>query len=80
MYNKNSTIDDLKKAVEDANKAIEKRPKDKFYSAHREELNGVILTTLNKKISFVKELVERAHYSIALKLKVKERKKKMMQE
>lgn len=30
MYNKDSTIDDLKKAVEDANKALEKRPKDKF--------------------------------------------------
>jgi len=31
MYNKESTIDELKMAVEDVNKAIDKRPKDKFY-------------------------------------------------
>lgn len=31
MYNHESTMDDLKKAVDDANKALERRPKDKFY-------------------------------------------------
>lgn len=42
MYNKESTIEDLKCAVEDANKALEKRPKDKFYLAHKEELTKVV--------------------------------------
>jgi tetratricopeptide (TPR) repeat protein len=75
MYNKESTIDELKLAVEDVNKAIEKRPKDKFYQQHKTELNAVIQATLTKKITFIKELVERAHYSIELKEKVRERKR-----
>lgn len=35
MYNKESDMDDLKQAVDDANKAIEKRPNDKFYKTHK---------------------------------------------
>lgn len=31
MYNKGSSMDDLKKAIDDINKALERRPKDKFY-------------------------------------------------
>jgi tetratricopeptide (TPR) repeat protein len=31
MYNKESTMDDFKEAVDDSNKALEKRPNDKFY-------------------------------------------------
>jgi hypothetical protein len=32
MYNKESNIDDFKLALEDANKALERRPKDKFFN------------------------------------------------
>lgn len=32
MYNKDSTMADLKQAIEDVNKSINKRPKDKFYN------------------------------------------------
>ncbi len=31
MYNQNSSMEDLKLAVEDINKALAKRPKDKFF-------------------------------------------------
>jgi hypothetical protein len=31
MYDKGSNMDDLKKAVDDVNKALERRPIDKFY-------------------------------------------------
>jgi hypothetical protein len=31
-------MSDLKKAVDDANKALERRPKDKFYLQHKSEL------------------------------------------
>jgi hypothetical protein len=42
MYNKESSMDDLKRAVEDVNKALEKRPKDKFYLQHKADLTNVI--------------------------------------
>lgn len=42
MYNKDSDMEDLKQAVNDVNRAIEKRPKDKFYKAQKEELERVI--------------------------------------
>jgi hypothetical protein len=42
MYNKEATVEELKKAVDDANKGLERRPKDKFYLAHKEELLRVI--------------------------------------
>jgi len=49
MYNKDSTMDDLKRAVEDVNKALEKRPKDKFYNVL--SLNSIILIISNTKLS-----------------------------
>ncbi len=60
-------MEDLKRAVTDANKALEKRPKDKFYLAHKEELTKVILAKITNKVQFVSELIDRAHYSIQLK-------------
>lgn len=42
MYNKESTMEELKQAVNDANKALEKRPKDKFYNQHKKDLENVI--------------------------------------
>lgn len=81
MYNKESTIDDLKLAVEDANKALERRPKDKFYNvssisylikqAHKVELMSVVQGFINSKISFIKELVEKAEYQIQLQERFK---------
>jgi len=35
MYNKESNMADYKLAVEDVNKALERRPNDKFYKAHK---------------------------------------------
>lgn len=35
MINRKSDMRDLKQAVDDANKAIERRPKDKFYKEHK---------------------------------------------
>lgn len=42
MYNKESDMNDLKLAVTDVNKALNKRPKDKFYNQHKQELENVI--------------------------------------
>lgn len=40
MYNKNSSMEDYKLGVEDVNKALQKRPKDKFYLVNY--LNAII--------------------------------------
>lgn len=50
MYNKGSSVEDLKRAVTDANKALERRPKDKFYLAHKEELTRVIQANITNKV------------------------------
>lgn len=42
MYNKESTMTDLKQAVEDVNKALSRRPNDKFFKQHKLELDKVI--------------------------------------
>jgi hypothetical protein len=42
MYSKESTMEDYKIAVADANVALGKRPNDKFYKAHKLELEQVI--------------------------------------
>ena len=35
LYNKKSTVKDLRLAMDDANKALERRPKDKIYHKHK---------------------------------------------
>lgn len=42
MYNRRSTIEELRLAMDDANKAIEKRPKDNVYRKHAELLDATI--------------------------------------
>mmetsp|Transcript_16408 Transcript_16408/g.15729 ORF Transcript_16408/g.15729 Transcript_16408/m.15729 type:complete len:84 (+) Transcript_16408:881-1132(+) len=42
MCNQESSMEDLKLAVGDVNKALEKRPKDKYYLKHKQELMGAI--------------------------------------
>ena len=51
---------DLKAAVVDANKALEKRPKDKYYNAHKQELETTIKNYISGKIMFITKLVEKA--------------------
>lgn len=60
MYNKESSMDDLKDAVKDANVALERRPNDRFYKQHKQDLENVINNYLTKKIMFVKEMVSKA--------------------
>ena len=60
MYNKESSMDDLKEAVNDSNKALEKRPNDKFYKQHKADLENVINNYLTKSIMFTKEIVSKA--------------------
>lgn len=38
MYNKEADMAALRQAVKDANQALERRPKDKFYNQHKQEL------------------------------------------
>ena len=37
-YHRHSSIGSLKQAMDDVNKAIEKRPKDKVYKVHKEKV------------------------------------------
>lgn len=80
MYNKESTMSEYKIAVDDANKALAKRPKDKFYNQHKQDLDVVILNYINKKATFIKELVEKAEYALEIKKKIQKRKQQMMEE
>ena len=64
--------------MSDANKALERRPKDKLYLAHKEELTRVIQTNIGNQVKFVSELVDRALYSMQLKQRVRDRKKKLL--
>lgn len=41
-YNRLISIQELRLAVDDANKAIEKRPKDKIYKIHKDHLEQTI--------------------------------------
>ena len=80
MYNKESTMDDLKKAVDDVNKALEKRPKDKFYQQHRLELETAIKNNISAKIMFITKLVEKAQAQLLLKEKLKIKRQKYLEE
>ena len=53
-------MDDLKKAVDDANKGLERRPKDKFYNQHKQDLELAIKNHISGKILFIQKLVEKA--------------------
>lgn len=60
MYNKESDMEDLKQAVTDVNKALDKRPKDKFYNQHKKDLEIIIQNYLTNKIIFVREMISKA--------------------
>lgn len=51
---------ELKKAVEDVNKAIDKRPKDKFYKEHKSLLENTIKNHITERIMFINRIVEKA--------------------
>ena len=63
MYNKGSPMEDFNQAIEDADKAIEKRPKDKFYLSHKQELIKTMESTLAQRVKFAKDLVGKAVYA-----------------
>jgi hypothetical protein len=42
MYNLESSVAELKEAVKDANYALERRPRDKFFQKHKAELEVAI--------------------------------------
>ena len=71
MYNKESGMVELKKAVDDANKALEKRPKDKFYNQHKQDLETTIKNYISGRIMFITKLVEKAEAQLQLKEKLK---------
>lgn len=73
-------MEDLKQAVADANKALEKRPKDKFYNAHKAELEKVIQNYVATKIMFIKEMLQKAEAQVAFRHKLKLKKQKYLEE
>ena len=42
MYNFESNMMDFKQAINDCSEALKRKPNDKFYKAHKEELDGII--------------------------------------
>ena len=53
MYNKASTLADFKQAKEDLEFALSKREKNKFYKAHKEELEKATEKRLGERLIFV---------------------------
>ena len=71
----------MKQAVQDIDKAIEKRPKDKVYRQHKEKVDQTIRDRLTKEVSFITKLVEKAVGEAALKRRLRQiRKIKRMEE
>jgi hypothetical protein len=80
MYNKESDMDDLKLAVTDVNKCLEKRPKDKFYNQHKQELEQVIQNYIAGKILFIREMIHKAEAQLLLKKKLRLKKQRYLEE
>lgn len=60
MNNRLASIAELRLAVDDANKAVERRPKDKIYHKHKEHLEHTIKNQIMKEVDFINKLVEKA--------------------
>ena len=51
----------MRLAVDDASKAIERRPKDKMYRKYKDYLVEVVIhNKVVKEVTFIKKLVEKA--------------------
>ena len=59
MYNRLSTIRELRLSVDDANKAVERRSKDKMYQKHKTLLDQAIMNQIAKEAVFINKLVEK---------------------
>lgn len=70
MYNRLSSIAELRLAMDDANKAIERRPKDKVYLKHKQLLEQTMVTQISKEVAFVTKLVEKANAQLEIKEKI----------
>ena len=70
-YHRHSTIAQLKQAMQDVDKAIEKRPKDKIYKQHKEKVDQTIRDRITKEVSFINKLVEKATSELVLKRRLK---------
>jgi hypothetical protein len=70
MYNQLSTIAELRLAVDDANKAIERRPKDKLYQRHRAALEQTVKNKIAKEVLFVTKLVRKAQQQLEVRERI----------
>ena len=67
MYNRLSSIAELRLAMEDANKALERRPKDKIYHKHKQLLEQNIVTQISREVGFITKLVDKAQAQLEIK-------------
>ena len=67
MYNRLSSIAELRLAMEDANKALERRPKDKIYHKHKQLLEQTIVTQISREVGFITKLVDKAQAQLEIK-------------
>ena len=56
--------------MDDANKAIERRPKDKIYQKHKEYLEQTIKNQIMKEVDFINKLVEKAQAQLELRKRI----------
>jgi len=69
-YNKKSTVAELRLAMDDINKAIDRRPKDKLYQKHKELVEKTIRDKIVSEVSFIDKLVEKAYGQVAIRRRI----------
>lgn len=80
MYNRLSSIAELRLAMDDANKAIERRPKDKLYLKHKELLEQTMVSQISKEVAFVTKLVDKANAQLEIKERIAYMRRARLQE
>ena len=75
LYNKKSTVKDLRLAMDDANKALDRRPKDKIYQKHKVLVEEAIKEKIVVEVKFIEKLLEKAEGQVLMRKKILKMKK-----
>jgi tetratricopeptide (TPR) repeat protein len=75
FYNKKSTVAELRLAMDDINKAIERRPKDKIYHKHKALVEQGIRDKIVTEVKFIEKLVEKAEGQLSIRRRIAKMKK-----
>jgi tetratricopeptide (TPR) repeat protein len=75
LYNRKSTVKELRLAMDDANKALDRRPKDKIYHKHKALVEQGIRDKIVTEVKFIEKLLEKAEGQVAMRRKIIKMKK-----